>query len=269
MIGTAAEVVSWPIIAELGSIVLMKATVILSAAVLGTWLLRRQSAATRSAVWSAALGLLLVLPVLSVVLPSWQIRHFEEAGTAGRPGVPVVDRSAAQPHSSSSREVENVAAAEGAPQEASIALQGVGAAAVFLVLLWACGSLLMLLRLGLHADRAYRISLGASPADRRELADVHREDSEHGRPVRILLSDDVPVPCSWGAWDPVVVLPSAAREWPARAYSQRRAPRTGAHRASGPCPSSHHGDRPCAVLAEPPDLARRPSKQPGAGAGMR
>ncbi|NIQ57626.1 MAG: hypothetical protein GWN71_30855, partial [Gammaproteobacteria bacterium] len=35
------------------------------------------------------------------------------------------------------------------------------------------------------------------------------------RPVRVLLSDAVTVPLTWGAWAPVVILPRAAATWPA------------------------------------------------------
>ena len=50
-----------------------KATIILGVAGLTTVLLRRASAASRHLVWTAALLAALVLPVLSMALPRWQM----------------------------------------------------------------------------------------------------------------------------------------------------------------------------------------------------
>jgi beta-lactamase regulating signal transducer with metallopeptidase domain len=214
MIGTTSEVVFWPIIAELGSIVWLKATAILSAAGLATLLLRRRSAATRSAVWNAALAVLLLLPILSVALPSWQLKDFEAFGTTAPPEVLVGDRSAVASPAPPSRQLQSGAATEGVPGEAPEAPPGAGTAAALLVLLWVGGSAFLLLRLGLHAARAYGMTVRASPAERHELDDVHLGRSGQDRPVRVLLSDDVSVPCSWGLWNPVVIIPAAAKTWP-------------------------------------------------------
>src|SRR4051794_13337339 len=47
----------------------LKGTVVLSAAALIAWTLRKRSAATRHLVWTSAAAALLALPVLSVTLP--------------------------------------------------------------------------------------------------------------------------------------------------------------------------------------------------------
>ena len=50
-----------------------KATLLFAAAGLASFVLRRRSAAARHMIWTLALLSVLVLPVLSVALPRWQL----------------------------------------------------------------------------------------------------------------------------------------------------------------------------------------------------
>src|SRR5262249_51866080 len=61
--------VVFPILAD----ILLKGTIVLLTAFAAAWALRRASAATRHLVWSAAMLSLLVLPVLSLTLPRWNV----------------------------------------------------------------------------------------------------------------------------------------------------------------------------------------------------
>jgi beta-lactamase regulating signal transducer with metallopeptidase domain len=60
----------------------IKGTLILLAAALGAQALRRASAAARHFLWSTALGSLVLLPVLSIALPSWRVRVLPAARSA-------------------------------------------------------------------------------------------------------------------------------------------------------------------------------------------
>ena len=53
--------------------VFLKASLALAVAGAVTVALRRHTAATRHAVWTAAVGVLLVLPLLTAVLPRWEL----------------------------------------------------------------------------------------------------------------------------------------------------------------------------------------------------
>ena len=64
--------------AEIGIAVLLKATLIVTAAGMVTLLLRRSSAAARQLVWNAVFVILVVLPLASFMLPSWQFGSMEE-----------------------------------------------------------------------------------------------------------------------------------------------------------------------------------------------
>ncbi len=59
---------TWPTFA---ADVLLKVTVLLLMALIGSWLLRRRSAAARHFAWASAVGGSLIVPVLSLVLPGW------------------------------------------------------------------------------------------------------------------------------------------------------------------------------------------------------
>ncbi|NIR45620.1 MAG: hypothetical protein GWN99_14550, partial [Gemmatimonadetes bacterium] len=75
---------------ELATDILLKATVVLGIAGLASWWLRGASAALRNAVWSLALGSLLLLPLLSATLPGWKLDPLyvavEPVVTASHPG---------------------------------------------------------------------------------------------------------------------------------------------------------------------------------------
>ena len=51
----------------------LKGTLVLLAALLGSRLLRHDSAATRHLVWSTALASLLLLPLAALVVPAWRV----------------------------------------------------------------------------------------------------------------------------------------------------------------------------------------------------
>ena len=70
---------------------LLKATLVLGLAGLVSLLLARASAAVRHLVWTLALTSALVLPVLSVALPRWQLPLVTLASPA--PAPPVVDEA--------------------------------------------------------------------------------------------------------------------------------------------------------------------------------
>ena len=153
-----------------------KATIILGVAGLTTVLLRRASAASRHLVWTAALLAALVLPVLSMALPRWQMAVVTLPSVAS-PSADGENTSAAGREMAAAMRAKAIET-RGAPGAA----RGVAdtthasrdaAAAPFvatiswpaaLVLVWAAGAALVLGRLLLGLDRG----AGNSPAhDRR------------------------------------------------------------------------------------------------------
>lgn len=154
--------------------------------------LRRASAATRSAVWTAAFGTLLLLPFLLPLLAGrvpalWDLgvteypRGLFEAGGSAGP-----------------------AATEGGVPPA-----------VWLAVAWAAGVLLLAGRFLLHVLRIARISRDARTVTGGPLADAAERAARELRirAPRIALADAPGVPLTWGLGRPVILLPEEAAEW--------------------------------------------------------
>lgn len=79
----------------------IKGTIVLLLSAAVCFVLRRDSAATRHFVWSTALGLLLVMPLLSLVLPAWRILpvwlHANEPAVAATPSTIVAPMETLSP----------------------------------------------------------------------------------------------------------------------------------------------------------------------------
>lgn len=155
--------------------------------------LRRASAATRSAVWTAAFGVLAVLPLLLPLL-------------AGR--VPPVFQ---------------VGVAEFPEQLFEPAGGGAGAGgigwalpvATWVALAWAAGAFYLLARFGVHLIRIRLVTRRARPAGGALSAAARRAEAALGvSGVRVMLSDTPGVPLTCGVLRPVILLPGEARDWP-------------------------------------------------------
>src|SRR5467141_1797207 len=182
----------------------VKATVLLVLTILAVSLLRRRSAAERHQVWAVGILGSLALPVLTFLLPAWHSATL--GGAAGF--LSPVHRVAAHPNSQSlpSMLVDAASASSLLSQ-----LRG------WLVLTWAVGALLIVLRLlgGLARTAWVSAHSMAVSADnwRSSLADISRS-LEIARRVRMLqCSDPAAMPVTWGVFRPDVILPAGAAEW--------------------------------------------------------
>jgi hypothetical protein len=156
-----------------------KGTLILLAAGLADLILRKASAAVRSVVWSVAFLALLMLPALSISLPR-------------RPSPPM--RTAEAPVRSTS-----------VPSPAGAQQPGGGAPQDWALVVWLCGSTLVIARLGVGTARVWALARRAQPM----------ELGEFGRRVPVLDAGSGATPLAWGWLRPVILLPSEARDWPA------------------------------------------------------
>lgn len=149
--------------------------------------LRRSSSAVRAAWCTTGALAVLSLPVLTTLLPGWEIGPYT------------------YPLDALARPLGRDAAA-GAPTA--------GAA---LLLVWAAGATFLLGRLLLHIGRAVAVTDRGDDVAGGPLGGLARsiglELGVSGR-VRVILSDAVRVPCTWGVRRPVVLLPAAAAAWP-------------------------------------------------------
>ena len=212
-----------------------KATIILGVAGLTTVLLRRASAASRHLVWTAALLAALVLPVLSMALPRWQMAVVtlpsvasasadgENTSAAGRE---MAAAKATQGAETAPRETEHAsvttdnatsfAPSRPAPRAPRPAMSWPAA----LLLVWAAGAALVLgrLLLGLIAVQVIaRRTTDAAAAPwlplARELADdlgIYWIAFRRSAPT---LRAGAAMPVAYGVVRPTVLMPAAADDW--------------------------------------------------------
>jgi len=191
---------------SLAASIVVKVTATTSLALIGAWLARRNRAAVRHALLAAAFGVLLVLPVASVVTPPVRIAV---PAAAGERIVPAFARTvgAAKPvaPAHASRGVASVVPGSPGLSPSALLLAG-----------WIAGTVLFLLPvvMGLWQVRSLRRSAqpwppGQSAAQRPAFdAGIHRR-------VEVLLHGALPGPMTCGVLHPSVVLPLDAQTWEA------------------------------------------------------
>lgn len=186
----------------------LKSTAIFGAGWVVTTAMHRASAASRHAVWAAVCVAALVLPVAQIALPQTNVTWWPQLSSL-RPAQEVVTT------------VEGPAAltvASSAAEEAatSSTMQSPWAPVRLLFLIWAMGVTLGVWRFRSARRAAARLTSTTAPlahAMVQSRADliagwlgVARYDLREG-PADLM-------PATWGTRNPVVVLPSVARDWP-------------------------------------------------------
>ena len=212
-----------------------KATVVLCLALALAWLARRGSARTLHLLWTTAFVLLLALPVLSLLGPSWSVpilpaRDIAAEGASlqgSGDGVATAEaprRMAGRAVSSGpSRRIAGARTSSEFPtvessrprrragdESAPLTPSGVA----FLIWTLGCGAALTSLAVG--SLRFRKLVRDAAPV--RDLVWKQQTDAIRRRlrvrsQVRILMSPKVPTPMAGGPWRPVILLPSDAEGW--------------------------------------------------------
>jgi TonB family protein len=180
----------------------VRGTLVLAAGFAVSLAFGRASAALRHFVWTAAFVSLLALPVAlrlgpKVTLAAWPAEPRAQAVAAG-----VAARVPVEPP----RTTPTLPHGRGFDWRIAGALS----------MLYLAGLLLVAARFLAGAVRTARIVRRARPAPHAQgLADNLRRALGIGRTVHILESPAAAVPMTWGTRRPVVLLPEAARQWPA------------------------------------------------------
>ena len=216
---------SWGDELSLGVLVFaLRATVLLLAALVATQFLRTSSAATRHLVWTVAVAGVLALPVLTVVLPAWNVPVVSISTKVDGP-VSLASSAAsvagAPQDQPAGRIVENEAATaaqvtQGRTESTSPSILSRVSGTTLVTALWLALAGLLLLRLAIANARVsgWRRS-SAIVEDGRWNALLRRLTREYGidRPVVLLQNGATDVPVTWGVVYPVVLLPENADEW--------------------------------------------------------
>jgi beta-lactamase regulating signal transducer with metallopeptidase domain len=203
----------------------LKGIMILAAAGLLSVVLRNASAASRHAVWSLALGALLLLPVLTWAVPAWRVAILPT------PSTPVAENASLDTENSaavaerlplalpSRAAIEATVAPQfeiaSAPLAAAAPARPLNAAQIAL-LIWVAGAMLVLARLLLGTLRMRRITRDAERLiDYRwsMLTNRLRGQLDIRDHVAIYASAEVTTPMTWGVLFPVIVLPQESSAW--------------------------------------------------------
>jgi HEAT repeat protein/beta-lactamase regulating signal transducer with metallopeptidase domain len=198
-----------------------KATLLFAAAGFASFMLRRRSAAARHMIWTLALVSVLVLPVLSIALPRWQlpivtlerevpqlpVTSFQLPAPRSERPAPAMKRTSAAAAS-----VATIPLTEAAPARTPMSWSAL------LLTVWLLGASLILARLcagilAVHwmSRRTERVINAPWLQQAQSLA------AELGLSPRIvfLRSRRAAMPMAWGVFRPAVLMPSDADAWPA------------------------------------------------------
>lgn len=222
-----------PFLVDLIGHLFVKVTIILAAAWGAARFLVRSSAAKRHAIWSLAMALLLLAPVLAPVLPAWNVDLIPDVTSAAE--TPSLEATSHRPlHEVPVRSVEEAVGEEGSTPRASTSATSApvpsasrqGWTSLWTVLswsdvalwAWALGALWMLMQVALGLGWAVRTERRSAPLrDPARLKMVERLTRELGvgRAVRVVYAPQVQAPMVWGLLRPAILLPVEARSWPA------------------------------------------------------
>lgn len=198
----------------------LKSLLIAAAALLMTWFMRRSSAAHRHLYLAAAVVALLLLPLASIVLPSWNVEllpdPFVSSGDAFLSAAKPLET--ADPTSAP----DQMLLARGDTGDDRMEYSGgrtgvVGALYPWLFLVWILGAGILLGRLLVGKLYGHLIASRAPAVeDDRVLNAVKRVSERAGcaREIRVVESDRLNVPFVCGLLRPGLILPSQVKHWP-------------------------------------------------------
>ena len=177
---------------------MIKATIVLLVAHAVIPLLKRRSAAERHALWTAALTIATLLPLLTWLLPSWEPAWAQRAAESW----PVFESRLDG----------------GNAGDIVIRATGVDASdrtiAAFVPWLWSAGSLLLCAMFVRQAVRLHRLTASGVEAPARHSLIATRVAASLSLPApRLTCSDRLRIPLAWGLRRARILLPAHSREW--------------------------------------------------------
>jgi beta-lactamase regulating signal transducer with metallopeptidase domain len=201
---------------------LVRALVLLTVAWVAVVVLRRRSASLRALVWTAALGGVLVMPVIASLAPTldvpmWRATPQPQAGTP----IPAVDDTPAVPESSSAAK-SPVAMSIQTFTDAAVVVDELPSKVSWTMAamsLWALVAFALVVRISLsHLNLSRLARLPDAASDERDAAWallVNQARAALGirRPVTVRTTDAVGVPATAGLFKPVLLLPAEADDW--------------------------------------------------------
>jgi TonB family protein len=181
---------------------MIKATLVLAAAHLVIPRLRRRSAAERHALWAASLGSAVMLPLLALLIPSWEPDWAQRAADA-------------LPAAFGTFEPSVVSSGDIVVRATGIEAGGRTLRSIIPVV-WMLGSGIALLLLAVQAMRLKRLVSAAQVIDAPRVAAIAQRVADGlgltSTPA-VFASRRVAVPIAWGIRRPHILLPDSWRDW--------------------------------------------------------
>ena len=206
-------------------------TLLLLLALALAWFGRRGSSRTLHLLWTATFALVLALPALGLIGPSWEVPLLPARGGESAPAAIEAATSATSfeaPGSIATRETAEVREALVLAERARLAARadGVGSASANAAtgrsvarvawIVWLVGGALSLVSLAIAALRLRKLVRTAHPVRDPEwvgeAAVLRRRLGLRGG-IRLFSSETVATPMTGGLWRPVILLPASAATW--------------------------------------------------------
>jgi beta-lactamase regulating signal transducer with metallopeptidase domain len=186
---------------------MIKVSLILLCGLLATWLLRRRSAALRHAVLAATIICAGAAPLIEPLVPAVQVPlHPSLLGSTVQPLTLFIPVRVTRPE-------EDLTAS--APATSGFTLRAI--AGRVLGWIWLGGAAAGVLLLGVGLARLARLAARSRTIVSGHWTDIAAQIAgDYGirRPVRLLQSEHPALLVTWGLWQPKIILPRAARDWP-------------------------------------------------------
>lgn len=197
---------------------IVKATLVLVATWIVAGQMARASAAARSAVWGWGLAFALSLPAFMAAVPTWSLDAFSWTPDRIGVGAAMTDVGGGEPLPVRASESRPQAAivAKAARTAAAVISEWSSPLAVIIAVIWALGTIVMLVQLARGLASVARLAREAAPLRdpgwSTTVADGCRDLGLRRTPP-ILISNGVAVPAVFGVLRPTLVLPPWCFEW--------------------------------------------------------
>src|SRR6266850_3740137 len=191
------------------AVVSVKALLLVAIGAVAALALRRGSAACRHLLWTAVLVGVLIIAVTGPVPPAWSVPFGLTLSIPGLGGSSVAD-----PISASHRAAQPASRAEPGLADDKIARTRAWAIVEdAIVWVWIAGMLVLALRLAVGQIALRRIAASGRAIESGPASMLLRTMAARSRAlrrVRLIETDVLPLPATWGVLETVIALPSAA-----------------------------------------------------------
>jgi beta-lactamase regulating signal transducer with metallopeptidase domain len=197
---------------------LIKATALLVVVLIAVRAAQRARASVQHAMLAATFVALATLPLATAWLPAWELPVLPPSAVLAVSQGITHDRSGVRAGSGMARPIEGAE-----PRVTAGPARSVGNSAVESIVLatWLAGTVCVLLTLAVSLLRLQRLRRAGLPCleTQRHLRALARS-AGIGRPVDLVVHEDVGAPITYGILRPAIVLPPDAQHWPDAAMTR-------------------------------------------------